>query len=566
MEHAAHLPLLREALVFLFAAGVLVPAARALGVPGTLGFLAAGVAAGPYGVARLSETFPALAFVTIGDPADVRMIGELGVVFLMFAIGLELPLRKLWTLRASVAGYGGTQIALCGAAIGAIAAIHGHTPAAVLAIGVALAFSSTAMVMHTLAERGQTGAPLGRFCFAILLAQDLAVVPMLVGLELAAGGAGDPALKIAVAIAATAGVLAAGRWLLRPLFARAAATRARPAFLAITLLTAVGAAAATGAAGLSPALGAFLAGVMLGESEYRHEVEIDIEPIRGLLMGLFFLSVGMGIDFALLAQWPVAIPLSVVGLIAIKAAVVYALARRAGLPAPRAAHAGLLLGPAGEFAFVVLGAATLAGAIDAQAGGVMLLIASLTMAVLPGLDAIGRRLRLGAAREADAPVAAEGHAIVLGFGRIGRVIGRALDAQDIPWIAIDADPTAAARDPKGRVLFGNAARAGLLRRAGADKAALVIVTIDDPEAAVRAAAAVGRHWPQLPILARARDRDHAHRLRAVAVAAPVPEAIEAGLALARQTFDALGLPRETALHRIETRRAEELARAETTGD
>jgi monovalent cation:H+ antiporter-2, CPA2 family len=327
MDEVGHLPILREALVFLFAAGVLVPALRALRVPGALGFLAAGVAVGPFGVARLAEALPFLAFVTVGDPADVRAIGELGVIFLMFAIGLELPLRRLWTMRAAVAGYGGTQIALCGAVIGAVAAWYGHAPAAILAVGMALAFSSTAMVMHIFAERGQTGAPLGKFCFAILLAQDIAVVPMLVGLDLAAGGRENLGVQVAIAIVATAAVLAAGRWLLRPLFARAAATRARESFLAITLLTAVGAAAATGAAGLSPALGAFLAGVMLGESEYRHEVEIDIEPIRGLLMGLFFLSVGMGIDFALLAHWPVAIPLAILGLIALKGAVVYALAR-----------------------------------------------------------------------------------------------------------------------------------------------------------------------------------------------------------------------------------------------
>ncbi len=566
MEHAGHLPLLREALVFLFAAGVLVPALRAIRVPGILGFLAAGVAVGPFGIARLAEEFPLLAVVTVGDPAEVRTIGELGVIFLMFAIGLELPLRKLWTMRAAVAGFGGAQIVLCGAAIGAVAWWYGNGPAAILAVGVALAFSSTAMVMHTLAERGQTGAPMGRFCFAILLAQDLAVVPMLVGLDLAAGGGGDPWMKVAIAIAATGAVLAAGRWLLRPLFARAAATRAREAFLAITLLTAVGAAAATGAAGLSPALGAFLAGVMLGESEYRHEVEIDIEPIRGLLMGLFFLSVGMGIDFALLAQWPVAIPLAVIGLVAIKGAVVFLLARRAGLPAARAAHAGLLLGPAGEFAFVVLGAATIAGALDAEIGAFMLLIATLTMAALPGLDALGRNLRFHPAAGTEAPATAEGHTIVLGFGRIGRVIGRALDAQELPWIAIDADPAAAAHDPQGRVLFGNAARAELLRRAGADKAAVVVVTIDDSEAALRAAHAVRKHWPDLPVLARARDTAHALRLRAAAVEAPVPEAIEAGLALARQTFDALGLPRETALHRIENRRAEEFARAGTAPD
>jgi CPA2 family monovalent cation:H+ antiporter-2 len=566
MEHAGHLPILREALVFLFAAGVLVPALRALGVPGALGFLAAGVAVGPFGVARLAEDLPFLAFVTVGDPAEVRAIGELGVIFLMFAIGLELPLRRLWTMRAAVAGYGGTQIALCGAAIGAVAAWQGLAAASILAVGVALAFSSTAMVMHILAERGQTGAPLGRFCFAILLAQDLAVVPMLVGLDLAAGGGGNPWIKVAIAIAATAAVLAAGRWLLRPLFARAAATRAREAFLAITLLTAVGAAAATGAAGLSPALGAFLAGVMLGESEYRHEVEIDIEPIRGLLMGLFFLSVGMGIDFKLLAEWPLAIPLAILGLIALKGAVVYALATRAGLPPARAAHAGLLLAPAGEFAFVVLGAATLAGALEPAIGAFLLLIASLTMAALPGLDAIGRRLRFGPARDTQAPVAAEGHTIVLGFGRIGRVIGRALDEQELPWIAVDADPGAVARDPKGRVLFGNAARAEMLRRAGADNAAVVVVTIDDPDAALRAARAVRQHWPNLPVLARARDGAHARGLRALAVEAPVPEAIEAGLALARQALDALGLPRETALHRIETRRADEFARAHAAPD
>lgn len=567
-EHSGQLPFLREALVFLVAAGIAVPALRALRVPAAIGFLAAGIAVGPFGIGRFADALPPLAHVTIGDPAKVRAIAELGIVFLMFAIGLELSLRRLWTMRASVAGWGGAQIALCGLAIGAVAWRFDNGSAAILAIGVALAFSSTAMVMHALSERGQTGAPIGRFCFAILLAQDLAVVPMLVALERASGGAGEPWLAAAVSLAAAAGIVAAGRWLLRPLFARAAATRAREAFLAITLLTAVGAAAWTGAAGLSPALGAFLAGVMLGESEYRHEIEIDIEPIKGLLMGLFFMSVGIGIDFALIARWPLAIPLSVAGLIALKATIVYALARGAGLPHARAIHAGLLMGPAGEFAFVVLGAAIFAGALDPEIGRFMLLIATLSMATLPGLDALGRALRAAPATDGAADEAPEGHTIVLGFGRVGRVVARALDEQEISWTAIDADPATFARAdaPKGRLIFGDATRAALLRKAGADTAAAVVVTIDNPQAASRAARAVRKYWPQLPVLARARDTAHALELRALDVADPVPEAIEAGLALARQTLDQLGLPRETALHRIETRRAAEFARAQSAPD
>jgi CPA2 family monovalent cation:H+ antiporter-2 len=561
--HAAQLPFLREALVFLVAAGIVVPASRALRVPAAIGFLAAGIAVGPFGIGRLADAVPPLAHITIGDPASVRTIAELGIVFLMFTIGLELSLRRLWTLRAAVAGWGGAQIALCGLAIGAVAWSYGNGPAAILAIGVALAFSSTAMVMHTLSERGQTGAPIGRFCFAILLAQDLAVVPILVVLERAAGAPGEPWL------AAAAGIVAIGRWLLRPLFARAAATRAREAFLAITLLTAMGAAAWTGWAGLSPALGAFLAGVMLGESEYRHEVEIDIEPIKGLLMGLFFMSVGIGIDFALIARWPLAIPLSVAGLIALKTAIVFALARGAGLPHARALHAGLVMGPAGEFAFVVLGAAIFAGALDAEIGRFMLLVATLSMAALPGLDALGRAMRaapIAADRPADG--APEGHTIVLGFGRVGRVVARALDEQEIAWTAIDADPATFARAdaPKGRLIFGDATRAAMLRKAGADSAAAVVVTIDDPHAASRAARTVRQYWPQLPVLARARDTAHALELRALSVRDPVPEAIESGLALARQTLDQLGLPRETALHRIETRRAAEFARAQAAPD
>ncbi len=567
--HSAQLPFLREALVFLVAAGIVVPALRALRVPAAIGFLAAGIAVGPFGIGRLADAFPPLAHATIGDPASVRVIAELGIVFLMFTIGLELSLRRLWTLRAAVAGWGGAQIAVCGIAIGAVAWSYGNGPAAILAIGVALAFSSTAMVMHALSERGQTGAPIGKFCFAILLAQDLAVVPILVALERAAGGAGEPWLAAAISFAAAAGIVAAGRWLLRPLFARAAATRAREAFLAITLLTAMGAAAGTGWVGLSPALGAFLAGVMLGESEYRHEIEIDIEPIKGLLMGLFFMSVGIGIDFALIARWPLAIPLSVAGLIALKTAIVFALARGAGLPPARALHAGLLMGPAGEFAFVVLGAAIFAGALDAEIGRFMLLVATLSMAALPGLDTLGRALRAAPAAP-DSPVdgAPEGHTIVLGFGRVGRVVARALDEQEIAWTAIDADPAAFARAdaPKGRVIFGDATRAAMLRKAGADSAAAVVVTIDDPQAASRAARTVRQYWPQLPVLARARDTAHAQELRALNVADPVPEAIESGLALARQTLDQLGLPRETALHRIETRRAAEFARAQAAPD
>jgi CPA2 family monovalent cation:H+ antiporter-2 len=391
----------------------------------------------------------------------------------------------------------------------------------------------------------------------VLLLQDLAVVPILFLVGVLGARAGEsPIASLAASLFAGGLVVGTiwvlGRRLLGPLYRLVGGARSPELFMAVTLLAALGAAWATAAAGLSAALGAFLAGLLVAETEFRHQVEADLEPFKGLLLGMFFMSVGMAIDPAAIAAAPVLLPASVIGLIALKAAVMFPLCLAFGVARPVAVEAALLLGQAGEFAFVVVALARRLGLVPDETADFMLLVAGLTMAVTPLLAALGRRIAVAmTAREEEAAEPREGlsgHVIIAGFGRVGEMLGRVLDEEGAGWIALDLDSASVARHrAEGRpVFFADAARAEVLRRAGAERARVLVLTMDSPAAVMRALATARQGWPALSVVARARDPAHAARLAELGAMRVVPETVEAALALAGGTLSALGLPDEAA--------------------
>lgn len=558
---------LKDAFVYLLAAGILVPLFHRARIGAVVGFIAAGALIGPHGLGQLAHSLPFVRFITISSPERAAPFGELGVVFLLFLLGLEFSAPRLWKLRREVFGVGTLQVLFCGVplALGlALVAVPG--PEVALVLGFALALSSTALVSQLLIDQHRSLAPLGQLVIAVLLFQDLMVVPILLAAELLSGPATDvltlAAMALAKATGAVALILVAGRFVLAPLVAVAASTRSRELIMAITLVVVVGSAAVTHAAGLSSALGAFLAGMALSETAYRHQIEVDLEPFKGLLVGVFFVTVGMSLDFAAVlprALWVVA---AVAALIAVKAACTYGAARLLRVSAPAAAEAALLLSQTGEFAFVVLGLLAAKGVLGAQDAATLVAVVSLSLAATPVLARVAARLgRTLDARlhDALAPVAstASGHVIIGGFGRVGRTIADALDEEGVPYVAVDADPrrVAEARASGRPVFFGDAGRAEILDRLGADRALAFVATLDAPNAAERMVTAVRQHWPGTAVIARAKDAEHARRLAALGVAGVIPEAAEASLQLMAQLLSALGLSDETVSARTDLTRA-----------
>ncbi len=563
---------LREVMVFLFAAGIVVPLVRRLRISPVFGFLVVGLAIGPHGVARFAEALPWLHYVLITDLEGVRPLAELGVVFLLFMIGLELSLDRLWAMRRRVFGLGGAQIVVTGTVIAVIAWLLDNPLSIAVVLGAGFALSSTAIVMQLLAENRRLGTATGRTSFAILLCQDLAVLPILFLVGVFAARSDAPVLAafawaIGEALIAVAAILVFGRLVIRPVFRFVGSTASREMFLAFVLLVIVGTGLATEQFGLSMALGAFLAGLLFAETEYRHEIEVDIEPFKGLLLGLFFVSVGMSIDIALVAANPIWLIASVFGLYLIKSPIVYALARWFGEPRPVALEAGLLLGQSGEFAFVVVGMAYGLGLVPNDTAQFMLIVAGITMITTPPVAHVARKLaRAVEAREADRdqhdtdiPVGLSGHVIVVGYGRVGQMLGSVLDSQELPHVGLDndADLVARYRSAGAGIFYGDASRADMLRKFGVDQAAALVVTMDSPHTAEHVVGTARRHWPDLLIYARARDRAHAARLIDRGASHVIPETVEASLQLGEMVLMGVGVPDQAARRIIEARRQAE---------
>jgi CPA2 family monovalent cation:H+ antiporter-2 len=565
---------LREVMVFLVAAGVVVPLVHRLGVGPVLGFLVVGLVIGPFGLARWVEDAPWLAYAVIADLDGVRALAELGVVFLLFMIGLELSIDRLWAMRRSVFGLGGAQVVLTGAVIAAIASRFENSLPVALVLGAGFALSSTAIVMQLLAANRRLGTATGQTCFSVLLFQDLAVLPILFLIEaFGARTEGPVALAFATALGqavlAIAVILILGRVVIRPIFRFVGSSASREMFLAAVLLVIIGTAIATERAGLSMALGAFLAGLLFAETEYRHEIAVDIEPFKGLLLGLFFVSVGMGIDLAQVAARPFWLAASVIGLFLVKGSIFYGLARLAGRPASVALECSLLLGQGGEFAFVVVGFSLVAGLMPNDTAQFMLIVTGLTMVATPLVAQAARGLaRKAEALEArgrqsslDLPTSLTGHIIIAGYGRVGQMVGSVLDAQELPYLALETDTDLVARFRRkgASIFFGDARRADILRQVGIERAGGFVATMDVPSAAERVIEEVHRNWPHVPIYARARDATHATRLIARGATHVIPETIEASLQLSEMVLIGAGVPGDAARHLIEVRRQGEQA-------
>jgi CPA2 family monovalent cation:H+ antiporter-2 len=560
-----------DALVVLGTAGIVIPLVRRIGLSPILGYLGAGAVLGPLGLGTFKAQVPALYWLTVVDARNVSAFAELGVVFLLFLIGLELSFQRLLTMRRLVFGLGGLQVVLSTALIAGVAALAGQTGAAAIITASCLALSSTAIVLDVLSHQRRLSTATGRASFSILLAQDLAVAPILLLVSILATGMGRSALSVlALAVAnatlALGIIVLAGRLLLRPLFRLVAAAGTTELFVAATLFVIVASAVVAGLAGMSMALGAFVAGLLLAESEFRKAIESTIEPFKELLLGLFFFTVGMNIDFRELAHQPLLLLASAAGLIGLKTALIVGLGRLFRVPKLAAVETGLLLGPGGEFAFVVIGVAAAAQLVASSTASFTLAVTSITMALIPLLAMVARRLapRLEERKPVDAellaPPPADGRAraIVIGHGRVGQVVCDVLDVHHYPYLATDRDPEVVAdfRRRGREVYYGDATNPALLKSCGLMTASALIVTIHD-HAAIDEIVHVARQLrSDLVIVARARDATHARHLYGIGVTDAVPETIEASLQLSEAALVGLGLPTGPVIASIHEKRDE----------
>lgn len=529
-------------LVFLAAAVVAVPLARRFGLGAVLGYLLAGAAIGPW----------ALRLVTNVD--SILHFSEFGVVLMMFVIGLELQPKKLWALRRSIFGFGGAQMAACALALGGAAALAGASWQVALVAGLGLALSSTAIALATLAE------PAGVASFGILLFQDIAAIPMIALLPLlGAGGAGGAAapgaawLAALKAVAVIGTVVVGGRYLVRPALRMIARTDMREMFTAFALMLVVGIALMMDAVGLSMALGTFLAGVLLADSEYRHALEADIEPFKGLLLGLFFMAVGMSIDFGVLAQAPWQVLGLVAAFVAIKVAVLALLAPRFAIARGQRLLFACVMSQGGEFAFVVFGAAAGGGLLPAGSADLLVLVVALSMVCTPLLllaydRLLAPRLARLSAREDDVIPPQDNPVLIAGFGRFGQIVGRLLYAQGLGVTVLDHDPDQIEflRQFGFKVFYGDATRVDLLESAGAANARILVVAIDGMEDGLALIDRVRERFPHLKIYARARHVSHVYQLKARGVEIFERELFEGSLALGRRVLEGLGYDRAEA--------------------
>jgi glutathione-regulated potassium-efflux system protein KefB len=544
---------LNDVAVFLIATVIAVPFFKRLGLGSILGYLAAGTIIGP-SVLGL-----------IRDPEDILHFAEFGVVLFLFIVGLELQPARLWALRRSVFGLGLAQVLLSGALLAVAGVVLGLSLKAAIVVGLGLSLSSTAIALQLLGERQQLTARHGRESFAILLFQDLAVIPLLALIPLLSGRPGAPGeshgvllplLKVAAVLVA---VVLSGRFLVRPVFRLIASTQMQELFTATTLLVVVGVAVLMNYAGISMALGTFLAGVLLADSEYRHELEADIEPFKGLLLGLFFIAVGMSMNLRLVTERPLLVAGCVLGLMVLKAGVVFWLGRPMGLMLQGRRMMALALAQGGEFAFVLFGVAAAAGVMDRSLSELLVVVVSMSMAVSPILLAVhdgvvNRQLRRAVPVEYDRMEDAHQQPVIIaGFGRYGQIIGRVLNMLDIGFTALEVSPEQVdfLRRYGNKIYYGDASRLDLLRAAGAARAKLLVLAIDDVEASVRTAELVRHNFPELPIYARARNRAHAYRLLDAGVKVLNRETLLSSLDMAARVLQELGFDEERARSIVE---------------
>ena len=534
--------MLTTLVVLLAAATIAVPLTRRAGFGSVLGYLLAGIAIGPAGLGLIT------------DVDAIASIASLGVVMLLFLIGLEVRPQRLWIMRRAVFGLGTAQVAITGAALAALAYFVGVAWQGAIVLGAGLAMSSTAIVLPMLAERNLLNTRAGRDAFAVLLFQDLAFIPLVALVPLLAGDSVPnhvPWHDVARAALIIAIILIGGRFLLRPLFRLIGGAKTPEVFTTVALLIVAGTALLATVAGLSPSLGAFMAGVLLSESEYRHELQADIEPFEGLLLGFFFISVGMSADLPLARAQPLLLAEATAVLLLAKATIAFALARIAGENRQNALRFGLALPQASEFSFVLFGAAVAAGALSAPNAAFATLVTAASMVATPILFAgaeAALRLKPTPPPQYDTIDADDTPVIIAGFGRFGQIVGRVLRMHGIEFTALERDSgqVEVVRRFGTKVYFGDPTRPDMLRAAGAEQAKLLIVALDDPPGVLRTIDMVKRDFPNLAILARARNRWYAHLLMDRDVDGLVRETFHSSLELAKQALTVLGIDEAAA--------------------
>lgn len=568
MSAGINIPVYSDALVVLATAGVVVPMVRYFGLNPVLGYLGAGVLLGPLGLGSFIDRLPFLYWFTVVDPENVRGIAELGVVFLLFFIGLELSFTRLMSMRRLVFGLGGLQFLVTAAILSLVISFTGAGPPVAMVLGPCLALSSTAIVLEVLSARGELTSGVGRASFAVLLAQDLAVIPILMFESILGSNSTEP-LPLAVtralgdAGAALAAILILGRVVLRPLFRLVGALQSQELLIAAALFVIIGTGVLAAIAGLSMALGAFVAGLLLAETEYRKALEAIIEPFKGLLLGLFFFTVGMGIDLREVARNPLAILALVFGLIALKGSVIVMLARIFGQTWRVAIEAGLLLGPGSEFAFVAVGLATSLGLIRTDLASYILVVTSLSMALIPVLAHAADRIvpffephRRSYPVPQPLPETEKKRALIVGQGRVGKVLASLFEEHKIPYVATDIDPAlvAEARRSGREVYFGDATHPAFLKACGLLDAPALILTIGERATVDAILSGVKPMRPDILIVARAKDTEHARHLYEIGVTDAVPETVEASLQLGEAALVGLGVPTGKVIASIHEKR------------
>ena len=551
-------PALSDALTILGAAGIIIPAFARLKINPVIGFILVGIIAGPFGLGALADRFPWLHWVSINDPEGIAPFAEFGIVFLLFSIGLELSFRRLAAMRTMVFGIGAAEMLLTAGLIGGFLLAAGQENVqGALWLSLALAMSSTALVLPI----SGTQSAVGRAALAMLLFEDLALVPMLFLIGAASGAAGNLgqiALQGTLVIAA---ILVIGRFVLPALFAQAARSKKPELFLAISLLVVILAATVTASTGLSPIMGALVAGLVIAETEYRSEVEVVIEPFKGLALGIFLITVGMQLDLgSLVAQWPLLLG-ALAAVILVKAIVTGLLLRMAGATHGVAAETGLLMASPSETTLIVLGAAGVAGILGAQTVSFWSAATAVGLTITPLLASLGRFMARRvdhAALSTDDHGPTAGKTIIFGFGRVGQMVADMLAEHGRPYLAVDSDVDgfAHARKAGYSVLYGDVSRRELIEKLELDQVAAVVLTMDDPVLTARLARKLRNEYPALPIIARARDTDHAAALYRAGVTDAVPEALEASLQLSEAVLVDIGVAMGPVIASIHEKRSE----------
>lgn len=556
MAATINVPVYSDALVVLGTAGIIVPLVKRWGLSPVLGYLGAGAALGPIGLGSFVGQVPLLTWITVGDARNVAGIADLGVVFLLFLIGLELSYERLKAMRRLVFGLGGVQFVAATLAIAAVALKAGERAEIALILGASLALSSTAIVLEVLSNEGRLKTTTGRTSFAVLLAQDLAVIPILVfisilGSDTGASVGASAARALAEAVLAVGLITIIGRRLLKPLFRLVAQAKSSELFIAAVLFVVVGTGVVAALANLSMALGAFIAGLLLAETEYRKAIEATVEPFKGLLLGIFFFTVGMNIDARELLRYPLALGGGVIGLVTVKAAIMYAAARLFRQSRKTSLETALLLAPGGEFAFVAIGLALSLGLVSQGKASFVLALTSVTMAMIPAMNAIAKRLKPLVTPPSSVapelmlqPVAATKHAIVVGYGRVGKVVCGLMKEHGLAYTATDSSTTVVTTERRAgaEVYYGDASKPDFLKACGLMDAAGVVITAGARAHTDEVVAQIRQLRPDILVIARARDADHARHLYALGVSDAVPDTIEASLQLSEAALVGLGRP------------------------